>query len=109
MIQISTSAIPWQEFSVLLDDQKCLIRLRQVGGRLFCDLECNDEVVFEGRICANDMDINCFNSRKFSGHLFFIDTKGDEDPQYEGLNDRWLLCYETGEERRVRLPEGVKL
>ena len=109
MIQITTSAIPWQEFSVLLDGQMCVIALRQMGGRLYCDLKCNDKNVFTGRICAHGMDINCYNSPDFKGLLFFVDTKGKAHPQYEGLNDRWVLCYETESERAERLPDGIQL
>ena len=29
--------------------------------------------------------------------LFWIDTQGNERPQYTGLGDRWRLVYEASE------------
>jgi hypothetical protein len=93
MLQIPISAIPWQVFNVVLDGQKCKISLRQIAQSLYCDLICDDQTIFVGRICEDGTPINCYPSRYFRGNLVFYDTKGNEHPQYEGLNDRWILTY----------------
>ena len=93
--QIPLSAIPWQTLSVVLDGQNCLISLRQVAENLFCDLTVNDIEIFKGAICADRSAINQYPSRYFSGTLYFVDTKGTENPQYEGLTDRWVLLYDS--------------
>ena len=36
---------------------------------------------------------NGFEVLGFKGALFFLDTKGHEAPQWEGLGDRWLLFF----------------
>lgn len=101
MIQIPTSELPWQEFSIVLDNQNCTIRLRQIAERLYCDLEIDNEIIFEGNLVCNRTDIELYNSPRFHGHLFFVDMLGDTDPVYIGLNSRYLLCFETEEERNA--------
>lgn len=93
MVEIPVSAIPFQEFSVVLDDQNCTIVLRQIAESLFCDLTVDERVVFQGRICEINAPINLYHSRFFKGSLIFVDTKGSDNPQYDGLGDRWVLIY----------------
>lgn len=91
--QVPISPIPFQELSVVLDDQNCVIALRQIAQSIYCDLTVDDTVVFQGRICETESLINQYPSRYFRGQLYFVDTKGSANPQYEGLNSRWLLVY----------------
>lgn len=91
--EIPVSAIPNQEFSIVLGGQNCVIGLRQIAENLFMDLTVDDEVIFTGRICQNDFPVNLYRSRFFSGYLFFEDQLGSEKPEYSGLNDRWKLYY----------------
>lgn len=95
--RIPISAIPNQQLSVVLDDQNCVIALRQIAQSVYCDLTVDDAVVFQGRICETESLINQYPSRNFHGKLFFVDTKGSDNPQYEGFNSRWLLVYEPEE------------
>ncbi|WP_290371932.1 hypothetical protein [uncultured Parasutterella sp.] len=92
MIQINISALPWQEFSVVLDGQNCVISLRQVAESMYCNLTCNGVDIFKGRKICNGTPINTYPSPNFKGRLM-IDTLGNSDPQYEGLNERWILVY----------------
>lgn len=93
--QIEISPLPWQEFSVVLDSQNCVIQLRQIAESLYCDLTCNEIEIFKGRKVCVGTDINCYPSPNFNGRLYFIDTLGRSDPHYEELNTRWLLLYES--------------
>lgn len=93
--QIEISPIPWQEFSVVLDSQNCVISLRQVAESIYCDLTCNDIEIFKGRKVCIGTPINCYPSPNFKGKLYMVDTLGNSDPQYEGLNDRWILVFES--------------
>jgi hypothetical protein len=94
IVQIPLSAIPWQEFDIVLNGQNCTISLRQIAESLFCDLTVDGVEIFKGRICEDDSPINLYPSRYFTGTLFFEDTKGAENPQYQGLNSRWILLYD---------------
>lgn len=98
MLEIPLSAIPFQELSVVLADQNCTITLRQIAESLYLDLAVDDRAIFRGRICEIDVPINLYRSRFFRGYLFFEDTKGSDNPQYDGLGSRWRLFYATVEE-----------
>ena len=97
MNQIVISALPFQEFSCVLGGQNCVITLRQIAESLYCDLAVDGVQIFAGRRCCIGTDINCYPTPLFSGRLFFIDTLGKSDPQYQELNSRWLLVYEEAE------------
>lgn len=92
-VQIELQALPNQKASVLLNDQECEIQVRQMGNRLFMSLTVDDEVIFNNVLCAVASPINGFEVLGFSGALFFLDTKGHADPQWEELGSRWLLFY----------------
>ena len=96
--KIEITPIPWQEFSVVLDGQNCVIALRQVAESIFCDLICNEVEIFRGRKVCLGTDINCYPSPNFKGRLFIEDLLGNADPQYEDLNSRWILLYQSAEE-----------
>lgn len=91
--QIPIDPIPYQEFSVILNGQNCVIVLRQIAERLYSDLTVDDIPVFSGRICQNGTAVNLYSDKDFSGKLSFVDTLGNDNPQYEGLGTRWLLLY----------------
>ena len=96
--QIELQALPNQKASVLLNDQECEIQLRQLGNRMFMSLTVDDEVVFSNVLCPVAAPINGFEVLGFSGVLFFLDTKGRSDPQWEELGTRWLLFYASPDE-----------
>lgn len=92
-VQIELQAIPNQTASVLLNDQECEIQVRQMGNRLFMSLSVDDDVIFKNVLCPIAAPINGAEVLGFSGVLFFLDTKGKDDPQWEELGSRWLLFY----------------
>lgn len=63
MIQINISALPWQEFSVVLDGQNCVISLRQVAEHMYCNLTCEEVEIFKGRKVCVETDINTYAVR----------------------------------------------
>lgn len=92
-IQIELQALPNQKASVLLDDQECEIQIRQMGNSLYATLKVDDETIFQNVLCPLATPLNGFEVLGFKGALFFLDTKGHEAPQWEGLGDRWLLFF----------------
>ena len=99
MKQIPLTNIPAQTFSVILDDQLCVISIYWRQERLYLDLSSNDIIICLGAICQNKADIVQSRSQLFTGKLFFFDTEGDRPPYWEGLNSRDILLYVSeGEE-----------
>lgn len=98
MLTIPVPAEPFQRVSVVLAEQNCVITLRQIGSRLFAALEVDGETVFDGSLVCDRQPIPAHAVGGFSGKLMVADTKGREHPQYEGLGDRFVLCYLTDDE-----------
>lgn len=99
MEMIPLQAIPAQRLQVVLDDQNCTISLYQRGTNLYMDLAVDTDEVFNGAICRYGADIGQSPTLYFDGSLHFFDTQGQADPQYTGLNERWILLYlEDGED-----------
>lgn len=68
------------------------------NGLMCCDITTNDgtnETVVAGRICVNQSSLllECPWDRG-TGNLYFYDKYGDENPNYEELNDRFALVYD---------------
>lgn len=65
---------------------------------MYCNLTCEEVEIFKGRKVCVGTDIKTYPSPNFKGKLRMIDTLGNSDPQYEGLNDRWILVYASENE-----------
>lgn len=108
MQQIPLEATPNQRFSVVLGGQDCTIDLYARGSgdatRLYCDLAVSGVQIWSGTLCHNLVDLKSFPSRLFSGALWFVDTRGDSDPVWEELGERYALLYAAEGET----PAGVQ-
>lgn len=99
---------PNQTLQIVLAGQNCAIELRSLDG-----YATTDTVSFDGTqpYLAFTLDVsgvsitrtqNCLNRKRllinrqylgFVGDFMFIDTQGQDDPQFDGLGTRWLLVY----------------
>lgn len=98
MIEIPLSPIPGQRLQIVLDDQNVTLQLRQKGARLYIDLDVSGTPVMGGAICSDRTNVKQFKTMPFRGGLYFVDTKGRDAPQFEGLGTRWVLMYLSEEE-----------
>lgn len=101
-LEIPLSAIPYQEFYIILNNQNCYISLRQLGDFIYCSLRVDEHRIFDNVICNINAPINVYPSPYFSGILQFYDEKGTDKPHYSELGSRWKLKY-----RASRLPGEV--
>lgn len=93
MYLLNISDAPSQTFDCQLNGQYTNINIYQKSTGLYCDVYVNDALVIGGVICENLNKIVRNSYLGFSGDLFFLDTEGDDDPQYPGLGSRFLLYY----------------
>ena len=100
--EIPLSPIPYQELSVLLNGQNCIISLRQLGLFLYCSLSVDGRQIFNNIMCSINARVNVFRSPYFTGILKFYDTQGTDRPHYSELGSRWILVY-----RAEKLPGEV--
>lgn len=96
MYELPISATPYQEFLITLDDQNCVITLRQRGGRVYLDLEADGVVVCRGAVCLPAVPlIQC--SHTFRGNFYFTDEQSkpsqQQPMQWRGLGSRYRLIY----------------
>lgn len=93
MDEIPLSQLPNQEFTVLLDDQRCTINLYQKGLYMYLDLTVDGELVSVGNICQDGASILQSPTPLFNGSLHFYDLQGTKHPVYSGLGTRYLLVF----------------
>lgn len=98
MQTITLQAIKAQELEVKLGEQTVTLRIFQRSTGLYADIGIGDVWVAQGVLCLNGNKLVRYPYLGFQGELFFADTKGSDDPTYDGLGDRFNLFYATAEE-----------
>ena len=93
MQQIPLNATPSQKLNITLGGQYCTIQLRTLSTGLFLDLLVNDLPIVQCVQCVNQSLIVREAYLGFIGDLAFKDTQGDSDPDYTGLDGRFILLY----------------
>lgn len=101
-LEIPLSAIPYQELYIILNNQNCYLKLRQLGDYIYASLRVDNNVIFSNVICNINAPLNVYPSPYFTGILQFYDEKGTDKPHYSELGSRWKLKY-----RASRLPGEV--
>ncbi len=91
---VPLAPVPAQTLSIILDNQNAQIAVRQRGDALYLDLSVDDAPIIVNKICRDRIRLLLASSYKgFRGDLVFVDTKGDTQPEYSGLGDRYVLLY----------------
>lgn len=90
---IPLDTIPDQTFVIDLNGQDCQIHLYLRYRYMYMDLMKDDEILFQGQICLNNINMIRLPYLKFDGQLRFVDTQGSDDPYYTGFGERWFLVY----------------
>lgn len=94
MIHVPLQPVPNQTLAINLAGQSCQIALRYNGGPLFLDLTVGGVAVVTCKICRNLQRLLLdAQYHGFSGDFVFVDSQGDTDPTYTGLDDRYRLYY----------------
>lgn len=93
--RIPLIAAPSQSLSVQLGTQPCRINVRQRRTGVFLDLYLQDVPVALGVKAIDRKFLIRAAYTDFVGDLFFVDTQGEQDPQYLGLGTRWQLAWNS--------------
>ena len=105
MLEIPLQTLPAQSFVTILGEQNVEISLYQRYDRLYMDVTLDETQIAAGCICLDAVSI-IQHATPFSGVLIFIDTLGNEPPQWNGLggdSPRWVLYYLTATEAKNAL------
>jgi len=94
MLQIPLQAAPSQFVKTVLGGQNFQILLQQKEQGLFVDVNVNGVDLVTSIIARDNDDILCRKYTGVTGTLRFLDLQGSTDPEYSGLNSRYVLIYE---------------
>lgn len=64
-----------------------------MDGSLICNIYVNNEVQVLSEVCCNKMPLVPTNI--LNGNIYFMDMDGNDDPEYTGFNDKYLLIFDT--------------
>ena len=92
---IPITAVPSQNFTILLGTQNCALNIYQLSTGLYCDIVADQNTIVTAMICLNLVGLVRESYLGFSGQLFFYDTEGTDDPYYTGLGSRFQLVYQS--------------
>ncbi|HAF5679625.1 TPA: hypothetical protein G8N93_004249 [Salmonella enterica] len=98
MLEIVLSPVKSQRFTVTLGAQVCTIRLNQRTTGLYIDMEVEGKPCLYGVLCLNNNRIVRYDYLPFKGDLFFSDTEGNNDPDWQGLGTRYRLYWLSPED-----------
>jgi hypothetical protein len=93
MIQVALAAVPSQTLSIVLDGQACQIAVYQKRTGLFFDLMLAGVAIVTTVLCQNLTPLLTQTYQGFIGSFAFVDTQGDQAPDYTGLGTRYQLIY----------------
>lgn len=101
MLEIPIKNEPNQNLSVILDGQDCQLGIYKRGNNLYMDVNSNGIDIVSTVIARNLVPIVCIPYTGFKGNLIFIDTKENNDPEYNSLGDRYKLIYLNQDEYAI--------
>ena len=93
--RIPLNPLPSQSLSLQLGVQSCQINVRQRRTGLFVDLYVQGAPIALGMKALDRKFMVRAAYAGFIGDLFFVDTQGEQDPQYAGLGSRWQLAWDS--------------
>ena len=96
-MEIPLSAIPFQIVNAVVNGQNYRITVRQLGSEIYTSLVVDDEQVTNSVLAVARGKLIPWFQTIANTMLYWIDTQGNERPQYTGLGDRWRLVYEASE------------
>lgn len=101
-LEIPLIAAPYQETVVILNKQRCRIRIQQLTDGVFLSLFVNGLPVKMGVICQNNVYL--IKNNAFVGDLHFEDFAGFDNPDYLEFGGRFKLIYSDTVEELPLLP-----
>lgn len=96
-MEIPLSAVPYQTVSAVVNGQNYRITVRQNGAFVYTSVMVDGEKVVDNALAVARGRVIPFAQTVAQTMLYWLDTQGDDRPQYEGLGDRWKLVYESDE------------
>lgn len=90
---VPLEAVPNQTLAVALAEQNVQLNVYQKGDNLYMDVFVDNSTIIRGVICEDRNRIVRDAYLGFIGDFMFLDQQGTLDPQYTGLDGRYVLVY----------------
>lgn len=101
MLQIPLRAVPAQSLKCVLGGQNCTIVIAQKPQGVFVSVAVDNVPTVSTVIARDAVPLVCREYTGFTGNLLFVDTRGNDDPEYTGFGSRFALVYLTAEENAL--------
>jgi hypothetical protein len=93
MLEILLQAIPAQLVKFVVGGQSVQMSIYQKSRGLFVDITVGGVAIAQGVLAHDGVPLVSRDYMGFIGNLLFLDTRGRDDPTYDGLGTRYKLCY----------------
>lgn len=97
-MQIPLSAVPFQTVSAVVNGQNYRVTVRQNGAFIYTSVMVDGVRVVDNALAVARGRVIPFAQTVARTRLYWVDTQGNDRPQYDGLGDRWILVYEAANE-----------
>ena len=95
---VPLEAVPNQSLSIQLEENRYVLRFREIGGMMAVDISINEEIILQGeRVVAGSGLIPYRYLEEGGGNFIFITELGDI-PYYDQFGVTQTLLYVTIEE-----------
>lgn len=95
---IPLDAVAFQKLTCSIEGKAVTLSIRQLGSSIYTDLAIDGEQINQGVRAVNGGSVMPYPHHQFSTNIYWKDAKGDTDPRYDGLGDRYFLLFEESDE-----------
>jgi hypothetical protein len=92
-LQIPVEPVASQSVAIVLNNQKCIISLKEMTGRQYLSLSSNGKIICQNVLLQNNSVAIGAAYTGFVGEIVAEDLQGNDAPIYTGWGDRWVLLY----------------
>jgi hypothetical protein len=95
IFSIPLQQIASQSVAVTLNNQNCIVSLRELNGRQYFSLSISGKTICQNILIQDRTKIVRAAYLGLVGDFVSYDTQGNEPPLYTGWGDRWVLTYDN--------------
>lgn len=92
--EIPLTAIPHQLVATIVNGQAVQIEVRQMGSSLYTSCMVDGVQINRNVRAVNHGEVLPWSDFRVGSQIEWVDTQGDDDPQFDGLGSRWLMCFD---------------
>lgn len=95
---LAINATPNQLVQTVINGQSFVIAIRQIGSSIYTSVMVDGEQITNNVRARNGSLLIPWSRANVKTAPYWKDTKGNTDPQYDGLGSRYLILFEATED-----------